>query len=294
MRGTRLRRAEAGFTLVEIMIALGIFMLVILAIYSTWSAVLRASKSGLEAAATAQRSRVAVHAIEDSLTCATMFSANPRYYSFVADADPGGEFSIVTFTSHLPMSFPGSGLFGDQAVRRVSFFVEADPVYRRRLVMMQTPLMQQAVDNPQGYPLVLARGVTAFTLEFWDPREADWVIDPPPTNQLPPIVRFTLGLSQSSDPSAPPEVVTRIVKIASSAVVPTVQAPVLPPGGAPFVPPAVGPGATPFGAPTALLLPGSTGLSAGNSIAQAAAYPFGAPMSHGMPFNFVPGGPAPP
>jgi type II secretory pathway component PulJ len=229
----RRKNRNSGFTLVEIMIALGIFMMVIFAIYSTWSAVLRGSKTGLDAAATAQRSRVAIHAVEDSLTCATMFSANPAFYSFLADTD-AGDFSSLTFTSHLPMSFPGAGLFGDQAVRRVSFYVEPDPLYRRRLVMMQTPLLQEASEHPEGYPLILARGVKEFLLEYWDIRKGEWATDPPPTNQLPAMVRVTLSSTSSTEGSAPPETVTRIVRIASTAVSPSMQAPLLPPGVAPF------------------------------------------------------------
>ena len=102
--------------------------------------------------------------------------------------------------------------------------------------MMQTPLLEEASDNPQGYPLVLARGVSAFLLEYWDVRQAEWATDPPPTNQLPPLVRTTLGISSAIDASAPPEVVTRIVRIASASVTPSMQAPLLPPGVAPIPP----------------------------------------------------------
>src|SRR5260370_33784614 len=49
----------AAFTLVEILIALGIFSIVLAAIYSSWTAILRASKAGLEAAAAVQRARIA-------------------------------------------------------------------------------------------------------------------------------------------------------------------------------------------------------------------------------------------
>ena len=46
MRAKPPRAAESrGFTLVEILIAMGIFMMVILAIYSTWSAILRGSNT---------------------------------------------------------------------------------------------------------------------------------------------------------------------------------------------------------------------------------------------------------
>jgi hypothetical protein len=284
------------------MIAMGIFMMVVLAIYSTWTAILRGSQTGLDAAATAQRERVATHALEDSLGCATFFAANPRYYSFLADSDSSGEFSTLTFTSHLPMSFPGSGLYGDQSVRRVSFFVEADPVYRRRLVVLQTPLLEQGADNPQGYPMVLARGVTTFQLEYWDARQGDFTTDPPPTNQLPALVRFTLGISSSKDRFAPPQMTTRIVRILSASITPSMQAPLLPPTlpqpGAPGTFPGGVPGGVP-GAPGPIPgVPG--GPSAGGpsfspfinpdpSLSQ----PFGPPQIAGIPFQRRTGPPPP-
>src|SRR5205814_2813945 len=46
-----------GFTLVEILVAIGILALVLAAIFSSWTAILRASKTGLDAAAAVQRSR---------------------------------------------------------------------------------------------------------------------------------------------------------------------------------------------------------------------------------------------
>jgi len=57
----------AGFTLVEILVALGIFSLVLAAIYSSWTAILRASKVGTEAAAAVQRARMTGRTIEEFL-----------------------------------------------------------------------------------------------------------------------------------------------------------------------------------------------------------------------------------
>jgi hypothetical protein len=303
MKNSR-RTSASAFTLVEIMIAMGIFMMVVLAIYSTWTAILRGSQTGLDAAATAQRSRVATHALEDSLTCATLFGANPRYYSFLADTDPSGEFSTLTFTSHLPMSFPGAGLYGDQATRRVSFYVEPDPVFRRRLVALQTPLMEMATDNPQGYPIVLARGVTTFLLEYWDARQGDFTTDPPPTNQLPAMVRFTLGISSVKDHSAPPKMTTRIVRILSASITPSMQAPLLPPTvpqpGAPGTFPGApgGPGGAPGGVGPIPGSPGGPSASAGPSVPGLNPYqppdqPFGPPLLNGLAFQ-RPSGPPPP
>ena len=77
-----------AFTLVEIMIAIGIFSMVLAAIYSSWTAILRASKTGLDAAASAQRARITIRVLEDSLGSAQSFAANLPYYYF--DAENGG------------------------------------------------------------------------------------------------------------------------------------------------------------------------------------------------------------
>ena len=51
----------------EIMIAMSIFTVIIVAVYSSWAAIVRGAKSGLDAAAAAQRSRIAIRTIEDAL-----------------------------------------------------------------------------------------------------------------------------------------------------------------------------------------------------------------------------------
>ena len=77
--------AASAFTLVEIMIAIGILSLVLAAIYSSWTAILRASKTGLDAAASAQRARITIRVLEDSLGSAQSFAANLPYYYFDAE-----------------------------------------------------------------------------------------------------------------------------------------------------------------------------------------------------------------
>src|ERR1039458_7374040 len=113
-----------AFTLVEIMIAIAIFSIVVAAIYSTWILILRASKTGLEAAAQVQRERIAVRTIEDSLTCIQSFQASMKYYYFVVQK---GDQSMLSFTARVPAIFPRNGRFGDFTLRRLIFTVEPGP-----------------------------------------------------------------------------------------------------------------------------------------------------------------------
>jgi len=181
---------RSGFTLLEIMVAMALLLLVVAAIYSTWLAVVRGSKSGREAAATVQRSRVAVRTLEDALTCAQSFNA-VQYYSFIAE---NGSEPSLSFVARLPRSFLRGGDFGDYTVRRVEFKVEPGPDGSLELVLRQNPLLMDRRVEEEEYPLVLAKNVKAFEMEFWDLRSGDWIDEWTQTNTLPAMVRFTLRL----------------------------------------------------------------------------------------------------
>jgi len=207
-------KARRAFTLVEIMIALAIFAGVMVAIYSSWSSILRGSRIGLDAARGAQRSRVAVRSLENSLVSLEMFQANIKYYYFFAETS--GDFASLSFVARLPRSFPRSGDFGDQVVRRLAFTVEPGTNSENVLVLRQNPILFDPSIDEEENPLVLARNVRVFTLEFWGPRSRDWEPEWLYTNQLPNLIRFTLGFGQPNQKILKPEeVVTRVVTLSA-------------------------------------------------------------------------------
>jgi prepilin-type N-terminal cleavage/methylation domain-containing protein len=230
--------ARAGFTLVEILVAIGILGLVCSAIFSTWTAILRATKVGQDAAATVQRARIVAHVLEDSLTSAQFFTANQQYYSFVADE------GSLSFVARLSKSFPRSGKFGDLDVRRITFSIRSG-AEGHELVLQQTPLVMEMDEDEKKHPVVLAKNVQKFKAQFWDIREQDWVDEWLNTNQLPPMVKVTLQLTDKPNSMAPPEEITRIVSLPATAVPPMWQVPRGmggPPGGPPggLQPPSLG------------------------------------------------------
>ena len=212
-----LRRTDA-FTLVELMIAIAIFATVIIAIYASWSSILRSVKAGSEATAEVQRQRMAVRALEDSLRGIRLFQENIRYYSFLADTSE--EDAALSFVSHLPKSFPRAGDFGEQVVRRLTFTVEPGTNGAKNLVLRQNPLLFESSVDEEENPLVLARNVRLFTLEFWGPNSRDWEVEWLYTNQLPKLIRFTLGFAQPNARSIqqPADLVTRVIPVSSLAV----------------------------------------------------------------------------
>lgn len=217
--------ARHGFTLIEILISIGILSLVIAAIYSSWTAILRASKVGLEAAAAAQRSRVTIRKLEDSLTCAQMHMANAPYYGFMAE---NGNDALLSFVARLPQSFPRSGRFGDFDLRRLTYTLEDGEDGQRQLVLRQQPILMDVDKDEENIPLVLARDVKEFLMEFWDPRVNDWVEEWRQTNTIPRIMVIKLTLGGRG--RAAEETTMRVIALPSMGVPQQAQSAMMPGG----------------------------------------------------------------
>jgi hypothetical protein len=209
------RRNFSGFTLVEIMVSIAIFMLIMGSVIACWKCVVNGKIIAEEAAAAAQRARVGMRTIEDALTTAELSTPNVQYYAFLTDTSD--KFASLSLAARLPSDFPGSGLFGDNVMRRVTFDVESvDGV--NNLVMNQSPLLEALDDDNTPYPLTLARDVSIFMLEFWSPQDNDWATSFDVTNQLPVMVRVTLGVGHSKDnPDVPYDLIVRTVEMPAGA-----------------------------------------------------------------------------
>jgi general secretion pathway protein J len=212
-----LQRAH-GFTLIEIMVAMAIFALVVAAIYSSWTAIVKAAETGKKAAAAVQRSRIAIRTIEDALLSARSFEAGQEYYSFVAE---NGSQATLSFVSRLSQSFPRSGRFGDFDVRRVTFSLEPGPDYGEELVLRQNPVLMEMDVDEKEHPLVLAKNVKEFEMKFWDGKSRDWLDEWTETNQLPALVQIALrwgGDNTRSRSSQAEHEIIRLVALPSATV----------------------------------------------------------------------------
>ncbi len=227
--------SRPAFTLVEVLVSVAILSLVVSAIYSSWTAILRASKVGLDAAAAAQRARIALHTLEDSLTAAELFVRNVDYYGFVAE---NGSDPVLSFVARLPKSFPRSGRFGDLDVRRLTYTLERSQTGERDLVLRQQPIIMDLDKDEKEYPLILARNVKDFQIGFWDERAKDWADEWRQTNQLPKLVLIKLALQHTDNRSVRTvQEITRVIALSSAGVPPGYQMPMMPGGpGTPGVP----------------------------------------------------------
>ncbi len=213
-------KAATAFTIIEVMIAITIFAAVLVAIYSSWAAVVRGSKAGLKAAGDMQRARMASRIIEGALTTGEIFAENLQHYAFRTDTS--SDFGTLSLVSRLPSSFPGAGIYGDQVMRRVTFFVDQS----NQLVMTQAPYLLAPIAGQEPYSIVLAKNVSLFSFNFLDTNvnNGDWTDEWAFTNRFPQMIRYALAFnSDKTKANAPQELVTSVVAMPAIAGAQLVQ-----------------------------------------------------------------------
>jgi prepilin-type N-terminal cleavage/methylation domain-containing protein len=247
--------SSRAFTLIEIMVAVILFSMVVASIYATWALIMRATQVGEDATAQAQRQRVVLRAIGDALMGVESFQASQQYYWFKLE---NGDSPYLSFVAHLPDTYPRNGKFvgaaggRDASSRRVTFSLAADPDGGKDLVLRQNPVLMDMDQDEQQYPLVLAKNVKQFTIEWWgtnDMNEPGWSTewDDSQTNSIPQMLRvhLVMGANTANGSSAPDFAATRIYTVPSQMMPAFVQhgvggpggpggmlqPPVLPPGG---------------------------------------------------------------
>ncbi len=217
------RSSRSAFTLVEIMVAIMVFMLVIGAIYSSWMALLRARQVAQNVAAQAQRQRVTLHTLEDALMGIQSFQASPQYYTFILE---GGDLTTLSFAARVPEYFPRNGKFinpntdRDFNLRRLTFGLEASEGGGKNLVLRQNPVLMDLDEDEQKFPLVLAKNVSKFTVECWGTNATDgavgWTDEWLDTNSIPTQIRVDLDIGTTADSSSAPTFsVARVFSIPS-------------------------------------------------------------------------------
>lgn len=219
-------RSIRGFTLLEILLAMGIFMMILTAVYATWISILKGTRAGQRAAVEVQRSRITMKTLEDAFSSTEYFFANQKHYMFFADTS--GDMAAVSLATRLPGSFLGIGRYGDQVVRRVSFYTQAGKDGTSELMMSQAPILLDTNDSTAAFTITLATDVTLFRLAFYDAQKNEWLDEWKYTNQLPKLVKIALGLGRDQNRKAY-DVATTLVALPSVGVAPDVQGATLAP-----------------------------------------------------------------
>lgn len=215
------------------MVAIMVFSMVIASIYATWALVMRASQVGQDAAAQAQRQRVVLRAIGDAIMGVQSFQASQKYYWF--KLGNGGE-PFLSFVAKLPETYARNGKFvgaangRDCSSRRVTFSLSPGENGETDLVLRQSPVLMDMDSDEEKFPLVLARNVREFKIEWWgtnNMNEAKWQTDWDDwqSNTIPAMLRvhLVLGANTEKGGNAPEFAATRIYTVPSQMMPAIVQ-----------------------------------------------------------------------
>jgi len=232
-----------AFTLIEVLLAVAITAGIVLVVFGTWSTIVNGTRVGLKAAEEAQRKRITMRAIEESLSSVVIYGANIDLYAF--EADGSSDEGYLSFVAKLPETFPGSSLFPGQPMRRVTFKMERSSDGRTPLIMTQHPFLQKLEDNEEAFPIEMARDVKVFAVELWDYESEDWVDEWENTNSIPPLVRIGIAFGNRFDATVAREsVISRTIALSGTVVPAEMQIGNQNAGGGgrPPRPPSIGPG----------------------------------------------------
>ena len=228
-----LQSRRAAFTLIEIMVAVVVFSMVLASIYATWALVIRATVVGNDAAAQAQRQRVVLRSIGDALMGVQSFQASQNYYWFKLG---NGSEPYLSFVARLPDSFPRHNKFvgemagPDSNSRRVTFSLAAGADGEKDLILRQSPILTDMDDDEKQNPLVLARNIKEFKIEWWGTNNlnipgwnTDW--DDSMTNTIPQMLRvhLVMGANIARGKNAPDFAATHIYTVPSQMMPVVVQ-----------------------------------------------------------------------
>ncbi len=180
----RASTGKAGFTLIETMVAVSIFSLICLMVYSCWTTMVRATESSTVAAESAQRERIAIQVIEQALDGISWYESHQEA---PLELDAGGRFSRLKVTSRVPPDFWSASSLAKHPVRRIEFVTEPTGSGSARLVMVQSPLMGET-DSAHALRTVLLPEVGEFIIEVQPPHST-------PSDQWSPVWGLTNGAS---------------------------------------------------------------------------------------------------
>ncbi len=139
---------------------------------------MRSTQVAQDVAAQAQRQRVTLRTIGDSLMGIQSFQASPQYYSFIVE---NGECAGLEFRRAAAGDFSAQRQICQpehrarfQSAPRHLFAGSRRRTAKKTWCCARTPVLMDMDQDEQKYPLVLARNVRKFTIECWDTNKLEW------------------------------------------------------------------------------------------------------------------------
>jgi prepilin-type N-terminal cleavage/methylation domain-containing protein len=203
--------ARAGFTLVEVILAVSILSFVFIGVYSIWSASLKAWRRGGDATEVFQRQRVVMETLAQLAQSAVYFASSPNLYAVIGIKNPGLGDSVSFVTASDAFLPPSEAT--DVGMRRVTISLEQDEYRRTYLAIVNQPALSVTDNSKQEVQAhVVSMDVSGFFVRYLDPRDGAWYDKWEDANLIPSAMEFTVVFGQPGD-QIPPVTVTRAIDL---------------------------------------------------------------------------------
>lgn len=213
MKASRERRA-AGFSLLEILVALAILTVAFAIIWTSFSATISAWRRGSDMMDRLHRGDFVMEQLVAGLRSAAMFSNRPDKYGFhLKDAGGGADSHdelgwVTASTAFLPAESPLAN-----TLHRIVVTVGDDPEGRSALSIKAFPhLADLDSDSVEIEEWFVSTEIQGLSCRVWNAEEEDWDEEWEDTNSIPRLVQLTLYMTPLED-ERDPVVLRRLVEI---------------------------------------------------------------------------------
>jgi type II secretory pathway pseudopilin PulG len=208
------QRERGGFTLLEVLVSLGVFIAVMGIVGTSLVATVNGWDRGQRALDELRRGEHVMDQLASALrsTCGGGASTKRGIYAFqLANTDtepPAAQLSWVTTSpAFLP---PGSPLA--YGTHRIGLSIETLTDGRPALAVRAWPYLMTDQDEIAALePGFLAPGVSGFLCRCYDFQTQDWSLEWTSSNALPAIIEITLYVNSATNNAAEPLVLQRLI-----------------------------------------------------------------------------------
>ncbi len=210
------RRARGGFTLLEVLVSLGVFIAIMAIVGSSLVATVNGWDQGQKALDGLRRGEHVMDQLASALrsTCGGGASTKRGTYAFqLANSDtdpPAAQLSWVTASpAFLP---PGSPLA--YGIHRIGLSIETLTDGRSALAVRSWPYLMTDQDEIAAIePGFLAPNITGFMCRCYDFDAQDWSPEWTSSNALPAIVELTLYVGSETNSASEPLILQRLIEM---------------------------------------------------------------------------------
>lgn len=200
-----------GMTMIEVLVAMGIVTMMMLAVWRSFSVTVRVSEMSVDIQERYSTVRNAMDRMAAELSTAYLsFNRNPaeaRHFTLF-EGRRDGQGDSVTFSSFGHLRIRRDSNESDQTV--IQYFIERDPNDLNRTHLYRRETKRLTGDRPEDLrrfapAYVLCEDVESLEFEFWDPIRLDWIDEWRTTvaegqpDRLPPRVRIKLGIKYEGE-----------------------------------------------------------------------------------------------